>query len=551
MSRLSGSGIATYAAAAAAAAAAGTLGFFLWAAYRAPVVLWSDSHLDLDLARTPLGFLAGAPDHGGPMHPVKPFFIAFLRMAVLLFSDPARAVVVTQSTILALSIVGTAAFVGRRRGAPAGWACGALFVAGLSARDAASAVMPEALTIAILLPIVAFLLLDGPASVRGAAGTGLAIGALFFVRSNAGVAALILALAAALWEARRARLALTVVAGFLAIWIPVSAARRIVPHPPARSGVSTGLVTACLDYGWGPLAKPWPAGGSPREVARAEFDFAASRWRGMRHLEDPDVRRQWLWRIGHGTLGSDYYDARWSPLYRRLDDASRELRPFLTLIAIALLIGALAGRASRRAGCLGVLLLLLSVAQNVTIGSLPRFGLPYLLPLWLLGVVCFRPRALPAAGIVFVLLAAAVFRVPGIVDREWGMLEKSGIAVRQKIPRGAMKARRALRVRIASLTGLTSAGLSVLDDRGRELFASEAQAHPERPEIVIPLPLDLRERNARQPIELRFVTRGTYDATNFYVFPVVPPPWSPAAIREGSALLSPGTGIARGGLDWW
>src|SRR5438876_885827 len=101
-------------------AAAGFV-LYLFAALRAPVVVYSDSRVDLALASAPWGFLgAASPSDLGGAHTVKPGFVLFLAGCSLFFRDPARASVVIQSLFLCGSIVVAAALVlHRRRGASA------------------------------------------------------------------------------------------------------------------------------------------------------------------------------------------------------------------------------------------------------------------------------------------------------------------------------------------------------------------------------------------------------------------------------------------------
>jgi hypothetical protein len=528
------------------------LGIYLLASWRAPVVEWVDSRLDFDLASHPLGFLLGTPDTGGPMHPLKPLYILFLRAAVLAAPHPGRAVVVAQSILVWMSFAGTAMLLGRTRGSAFGIASLVAFFFLLSARDAASAVMPEALATAGLLPLAALAVFRPPESPGSTFRAGLAAAALFFIRQNAGVAIVVLLLAGLLGKDRLPRRALVFALGFLTLLIPFLAAQRMIHRPDARSGVSTGLVTGSLDYEWAPLAQPWPSAPSPRALARTEIRLAASGWRPMLDWRNPEARRQWAWRLFHGTLGGDYYDARWSRAYRRIDEISRIGRPVATLAAISLVVAGLFFRWSRRAAGAGILLILLLTAQNLVTGSLPRFGLPYLAALWMLGLACAGRRSVGPAAAVFVLLGALVVGSRQILDREWGLIEKTGAVVRQTIPRGALARKgKEIRVRIGALIAHTSAELSVVDDRGRVLFRSRENPHPERPEIVVPIPEDLRARNRTEPIELGFVAGSGFTPVDFYVFPVIPPPWSAPARREGSAELSPGTGIEKGSLDWW
>jgi hypothetical protein len=532
------------------------LAAYVFAAWRAPVVEWVDSRLDLDLASRPFGFLLGTPDTGGPMHPLKPLYILFLRLflraGVLAGGDPKRSIVVAQALLVWASFAVTARLLARHRGAAFGIASLVAFFFLLSARDAASAVMPEALATAGLLPLVALAVFRPPESPGATWLAGLSAAGLFFIRQNAGAAIVVVLIAALAFKPRFPRRALVFGAGFLSLLVPLVVAQRLIRRPEARSGVSTGLVTGSLDYEWAPLAQPWPAAPSPSSVAGAERRLAAAGWRPMLHLRDPEVRRQWAWRLFHGLMGGEYYDARWSRTYRRLDEVSRSGRPIATLAAISLLVAGLFSRRSRAAAAAGILLLLLLTAQNLAIGSLPRFGLPYLAPLWMLGLACAGWRSLAPAAVVFALLGFFVLRSPQMLDREWGQIEKSGVVVRQTIPRGALgKDREMVRVRVASLIARTSAELSVTDDRGHTLFRSRENPRPERPEIVVPIPPDLRARNRKEPIELRFVAGSGFTDVDFYIFPVIPPPWGTPARREGSDELSPATGIARGSLDWW
>ena len=532
--------------------AAAGLAFYLVAAFRAPVVEWVDSRLDFDLASRPLGFLLGTPDTGGPMHPLKPLYVLFLRVALVAFRHPKRAIVIAQSLLLWASFTGTAKLLARDRGTAFGAISLAAFFFLMSARDAVSAVMPDGLATAGFLPLAALAVFRTPRSPRGTYLAGLATAGLFFVRQNAGVAIAVLMVACLLPKARFFRRVLVFAAGFLALVIPFRLGQKAIHRPEARSGVTTGFVTGSLDYEWAPLGNPWPSAPSPAALAAVERRVAASHWRPMARLRDPEVRRQWAWRLFHGTMGGEYYDARWSRKYRSIDEISRNVRPVVTLAAIGLLLAGLILRDSRGVAAAGILLLLLLTAQNLAIGSLPRFGLPYLAPFWMLGLACASRRSLaPAAGI-FVLLVFFVAGSPQILDREWGLIEKSGVVVHQTIPRrGLERSGGTIHLRVGSLTGRTSAGLSIIDDRGRTLFRSRDNPRFDRPEIAVPIPADLRARNENGPVDLRVVAGAGFTPVDFYVFPVIPPPWSAPARREGSADLSPGTGVASGGLDWW
>ena len=548
-------------AASAAVAAAGVAGYVA-AALAAPVVLWSDSRVDLALARERLGFLGGAAgDPGGSAHAIKPAYLLFLAFCSV-FRDPARLSVVLQSMALAGTIVAVGAAVRARRGAVAGIVFLVLTFGMLYLRDAASAVMSEALASAGFLALTAAAALDVVDSDRRAILAGAAAGALFWVRPNVGAAAAVV-LAAGLLRggrmrgigefARAARLrgVAGLAAGFLAVWFPVAAAARLRPHPPARSGATSVLLTGSLDYAWPALGSTWPAGPTPAATARAEIDLAGRHWRAMWPPRTPEVRRQWAWRAFHALLGGDYYDAGWSGRYRALDEWSRVARPFLVIAAAALVLAAWRSRATRRLARIGTVLIVLLVAQSLAIGALPRFGLPYLAPLVLVAVLAAGPHF----GLAALIAAAAIGAVrlaPGVVDREWGNIERAGVVIRQRIPARAISpARPELHIRVGSLTGATTAQLSVLDDAGRVLFSSTRNPHPEEPVIVVPIPDDDLARNRDRAIEIRLVSSGRFDESNFYVFPLVPPPWSSRAVRDGSRDLSPETGIRAGSLDWW
>jgi hypothetical protein len=64
----------------------GGLLLYLWPALRAPVVLWSDSAIDLAWAREGVGVVSPAP-LPDVAHPAKPAYLAFLRAATLGATD--------------------------------------------------------------------------------------------------------------------------------------------------------------------------------------------------------------------------------------------------------------------------------------------------------------------------------------------------------------------------------------------------------------------------------------------------------------------------------
>ncbi|HEY6148862.1 MAG TPA: hypothetical protein VIZ69_14240, partial [Thermoanaerobaculia bacterium] len=163
------------------------LALMMWPAFRAPVVTWSDSAIDLAWAREGVGLVkppAASPDVVVG-HPPKAAYLLFLAVAMRIVPavGEAQSVVIVQSLLLWLSIAGTSLYVARRRGAAAGVVAYALVLAILRLRDCASAVMPEAFAATLFLPIAA-LILDPPTRLSGCLALGGATAVLFFVRPN-------------------------------------------------------------------------------------------------------------------------------------------------------------------------------------------------------------------------------------------------------------------------------------------------------------------------------------------------------------------------------
>jgi hypothetical protein len=192
--------------------------------------------------------------------------------------------------------------------------------------------MSEALTAALLLPIVA-ILLDPPKRLAAAAGLGLAIAVLFLVRPNAGAAVVILA-PAALWLSGGRRTILALLAGFAALWLPFWALTRVSGDP--FRGMSPAFISGSVDYSWIP----------GHETAREEpppfvqVRTAIASWKATLGEKGADLFRQLAWRALHGALGTEFYDARWSPAYARLSTLSRLAAPLLILAALAALLTA-------------------------------------------------------------------------------------------------------------------------------------------------------------------------------------------------------------------
>ena len=507
------------------------LALYLWPAFRAPVVLWSDSVIDLEWAREGIGIVTPAPVPPSP-HPAKPAFILFLRAVTAVAPAGAadRWAVVAQSLLVWLAIAAACVLVGRRVSPGRGAALYVVLILLLRLRDASSAIMSEALSAALLL-VIAAILLCPPRSARGALVLGAAAALLFLVRPNVGATAVVLAMLAWTRE-RRFRLPVAFAAALLAVALPV----WIATAPPRDSwrGLSPAFSAAATDYGW------VPSEGLPPDANARDF------------------RRQLSWRAFHGLLGTEYYDARWSPAYQRLTELSRTATPWLLLAAITVLLAAPrnAGNSSR---LLGLCLLAIILVQSFVLGALARFALPLLPALLLFAASAPQPgvrigarRAAAAAGIAAALVAAAFWQRQAL-DWEWGMVEAAGTKITQTIPTGALPlhAPATLHIRIAAPLLPTEAGLEVLGPAGEVLYDSREDSERHRSFISVALPEALLGANRTEATRLTLVSRGAYDPTHYLLFPVIPAPWSRPAAREGSGALSPQSGVSAGALDWW
>ena len=506
------------------------LALYLWPAIAAPVVLWADSRFDLKWAREGVGIVSPAPIEG-IVHPAKPFYILFLK-AVQLAAPAgagARGSVILQSILVWLAIAVSSVLVAKKVSPARGVALYGILILTLRLRDAASAVMSEALSAAIFLVLCAALI-DPPEEAGLAALFGLSAGALFLVRPNVGAIAVGLALLAWLAKApKRAPLAFG--AGFAILVLPIWIATA--PPRDAWRGMAPAFTAATTDYGWTPAAN--------HRIAESAFD----------------LRRELVWRTFHGVFGTEYYDARWSPKYQALSEASRLLCPWLVIASIAAL--AAAPRASGPARRLGLSLCAVLVVQSFVLGPLPRFSMPMIPGLFLFAAAAWpvgapdRSRAWVAVA-AGVAIAALLATQPEIFDWEWGKVETSGIRIVERVPRGAFPAHgpATLHVRIASPVLPSAAGLAIRDADGHALFeTTRGGEDPARPDITVSLPDSILAANRRGPVVLTLESRGNYDPTHFLLFPVVPPPWEASARREGSAELSPDSGVSRGSLDWW
>jgi len=533
---------------------------YIWPALRGPVVLWSDSRIDLEWARGAIGILGPAPPAPpgeDAAHQAKPAYLAFLWAAVSLSPlDDGRTVVVVQSLLLAFSLLGTVWFLFVRRGVAVGGAFLAAMLLFLRTRDSASAVMPEAIATAALLPLAATLV-EPPRKPLGAVAIGLLAGVLFWLRPNTGSVVLLL-LVLRLLLARRSRAALLATAAFAAVFLPVSFARGPGAGADTLRGLTFPVLEASADYYWRPSLRL-----SSEEIegqsSRGELRRALANWQTTLSETDTDTRRELLWRAFHGLLGTEYYDPSWSDLYRRLDFGSKVLSPFLILLGAALLLAMPFRGTDRGLNVISAVLLLLLVAQNLVIGSNSRYVLPFIPVLLLLAVTGFvsltkdRPRSLILVVLIFGVSVLLARWHRGVLDAQWGRIESPGVVLTQAVPKGALPDRppATLHIRIAPAALPTAAHLEVFGPGKRRLYDSRNSPSRHSADISVPLPGWLLEQNAREAVTLELVSSGDYGAFQYLLFPIIPPPWGSPAKRKGSPLLSPSTGYASGSLDWW
>jgi len=528
---------------------------YLWPALAAPVVLWSDSVSDLDWARRGVGIFEPVP---ADIHLAKPGYLLFLRGAMGFAPSlgDARSVVLAQSLLLWISIAATSVYIGRRRGAWVGAVLYLLLIFFLRLRDASSAVMTESVSAALLLPFAALVLFPPSQKPYGFLFAGIGAALLFWVRPNVG--AIALGLATVVTKSRW-RVFGFLLAGFVGVAVPVWLLTREAAGGDPLRGIAHPLFAASAEYYWLPSLGKWPEAPAEKERARETMRRAAANWKSFLSRWDSDSRRELLWRAFHGLLGADFYDARWSALYRRVDTISRLFAPFLLLGAVALLLVFPFRESDQAPNAAAPILLAGLVAQNLLLGSHPRYVLPFL-PVFLLlvsvGLASFRratrPRRL-AALLLFGGLTAAAAARPGLLDWEWGQIESADVTLSQRIPRGAFpeKEPATFHARLASPVLPTGAHLEVFGPGSRLLYSSLQDSSRERPIITFALPGWLLEANRAGPVELGFVSRGAYSPIHYLLFPLVPPPWGTPARRDGSDHLSPATGIRAGSLDWW
>jgi hypothetical protein len=537
-----------------------SLALYLWGALAAPVVLWSDSTIDMDWARTGVGIFrpVPAPPPGEPLvHPPKFGYLIFLRgaMRALRFLGEERSVVLVQSLLLWVSIVATSWFLFRRVGPGSGLAAVLLLLSVWRIRDGASAVMSEAIAAALFLPL-AVLAVWTPRRPVSQILTGLGAAVLFAIRPDAGAILFVIAVALfcrdRLWRSL-AIYAATVLLLTIGSW---AATRGVSGGDPIR-GIGHPILEASAEYYWRPSLGQWPRARTQTEMAREELEQAAHNWKRTLSRFDYDTRRELLWRAVHGLLGTEFYDGSWSRPYQVLDTASRLLTPFLILAFLAAI--ALPSLPEARTALAGGLLLLSIVGHDLVFGSNPRYLLP-VLPL-LLFLLAIAPAALAHAswirrasvGLLLLALVALAFMQRDVLDWQWGIIESPGVTIRQPIPAACLPGRApaTLHIRIAAPLVPSAAHLDVLGPGQRLLYSSAGDTNRERPFLTISLPGWLLEANRNGPVELLLRSQGGYGPTSYLLFPVIPPPWGASARREGSDALSPKTGVLAGSLDWW
>jgi hypothetical protein len=536
------------------ALAAAGLALYLWPALSGPPVLWSDSVRDLEWAREGIGLWKPPP--AGDLHLAKPGYLLLLRaeMAFAPFLGEARSVVLAQSLLLWLSISATAFFVGRRFGTWTGVLLCLVLLLFLRLRDASSAVMTESPSAALLLPFAAAVLFLGKKARGSFLFSGAAAGLLFWIRPNLGAIALGLALLAAAVRWRDVALVLAAFAAVVAFgWL---ATRHAAGEDPAR-GIAHPLYAATAEYYWMPSLGKWPEAVSERARGEVTLRQAFANWKGFLSRRDPEARRELWWRAFHGIFATEFYDARWSGTYWRLDTLGRLLGPFLVMAAMALLLSF--PFADRRLNLASLFLPLALTAQNIALGSHPRYVLPFLPVVFLLAVVALsglrrataRRRLIPLT--LFAAMSAGLLALPALPAWEWGQVEAAGVRIVQPIRHGSLPERgpATFHARIAAPVVPTTARLEVRGPGSELLYASGENASPERPTISFALPQALLDANRGEDVELSFVTLGEFGRIHYLLFPVIPPPWARPARREGSRDLSPATGIRFGSLDWW
>ena len=540
------------------------LWLYLWPALKAPVVVWSDGQVDMRWAREGIGLWRPytPEEERVTAHPLKPGYLLYLRLAMFAVPgvSPGRSAVLVQSILLWLSITLTSAYLARRRGLPAGIAAYVLLLLFIHLRDSASSVMSEAISAALFLPLAASAI-DPP---RGRSSTliGVALVALFWIRPNVGGVAFLLLLAG--WAlAGRFQETLRMAGVFLALIVALWALTLPYGGPDPTRGLADPVLFGSAEYDWAPSLGAWP-----RQNARTfqgpllsdpRLRQAAGNWRRTLAKPAADWLRELGWRAGHGLFGLEYYDARWSPLYRRLHHGLRLAASSILLASIATALAFRFGAANRSANAAAFLLLPTLILHNLVFGSSPRLLLPFAAGVLLLGArSAFSGRDaafVRRAAVLFAGGAALMTWSPAPASWDWGQIEATGVTLEQWIPRGALPAPRrgvtvTLHVRVASPVPDGGAHFSLSAD-DHVLYRSAGDSDRTRAYITAPLPAEVLEKNARGPVTLRVTSTGIYGPDSYLLFPIVPPPWRAGARRVESRELSPATDVRSGALDWW
>jgi hypothetical protein len=527
------------------------LALYLWPALAGPPVLWSDSVLDLRWASEGVGISKPLSSADlGERHQVKPGYLLFLRGAgaALPFLPRERSIVVTQSVLLWGAIVGVAWMTARRRSAEAGTAVCLALLLFFPLRDAASNVMPEAISAAFFLTL-ALAAVEPPRTARGAALVGGLAAALFWIRPNVGGIATLVIVGA--WSlARLWRRAAAFGAVMLIITASLWLATKAASGPDPSRGLRDPILAGSAEYGWGP-SQGVPSGRGTGADTRMEL--ARRNWRAVLEAAPPDRIRELRWRLIHGLLGLEYYDARWSAGYRALDHGGRLVAPWLVLAAVA---AALAGsRESRGTAVAAILIIAGVVGQSVIVGAFPRFALPLIPGVILIGAVGLlgdpTRRSPGRAFIVFVLFAGLVALHPELTSWEWGQIERADVRIEQKIPRGALprRAPATLHLRI----GQPAPALAgyVVRVAGVELVRGPDPDAPKRSVVVAALSQAILDASANGDVILTVTSTGSFGPDAYLLFAVIPPPFGRGATRLPAGPLSPGSDVQSGALDWW
>lgn len=414
---------------------------YLWGAFVSTPVQWSDSRIDLAWARSGEGIFLPVIPLPDSAHSVKPFYLAFLKGILLAFpSDPTRAIVVAQSVALYASILLTSLWLGRGRARMVSPAILFVLLFFLRTRDSASAVMPEALATALLLPLCAALLQE----FRSRWATflfGIGCGLLWLVRPNLGLLVFLLLFVRTALTRQWLKFAVVFVT-LLLILLPSWVISRSWPIP-STGRLSFSVLEGSADYLWRPSLA------NPPSSSEAEFEAARKNWSRLLSRFDSDARRQLAWRALHGLFGGEYYDARWAPAYRVLDVSARIASPFLIALAIGVLFGRPFTGPDQPLNVLAPLLVVALIGQGFLVGALPRYvlpALPVLLAMGVLGVFGIRrgsPRQMVPAVVAVLAILLTIAAVPGIADGErW---KRPAFASYRKFP-GALSPRQDLQL---------------------------------------------------------------------------------------------------------